>query len=227
MMMIKYIFIYIKNSLFIIIIVMDIETFYNTIAHEFDKTRVRLWTCVKNYLDTFETNSYILDVGSGNGRYINYRDDLIMKGIDISIELVKICKSKNLDVIHGNMTNLPFENNTFDGLLCVAVFHHLDNEADRKKTLDEMYRVLKFGGKCFIEVWAKEQNDNSNKNTLEFKKNNNLVQWKSIKTNEIYYRYYNIYSNNELMEEIIRLKPEFKINIFGYEKGNYYIILEK
>ena len=29
------------------------------------------------------------------------------------------------------------------------------------------------------------------------------------------------------MEEIIRLKPEFKINTFGYEKGNYYIILEK
>ena len=206
---------------------MDIETFYNTIADEFDKTRVRLWTCVKNYLDTFEKNSYILDVGAGNGKYMTYRDDLIMKGIDISIELVKICKNKNLDVIHGNMTNLPFENNTFDGLMSIASFHHLDNEEDRKKTLDEMHRVLKVGGKCFIEVWAKEQNDNANKNTLEFKKNDNFVQWKSIKTNEIYYRYYNIYSNNELMEEIIRLKPEFKINTFGFEKGNYFIILEK
>jgi len=30
---------------------MDIETFYNTIADEFDKTRVRLWTYVKDYLD--------------------------------------------------------------------------------------------------------------------------------------------------------------------------------
>ena len=144
---------------------MDIETFYNTIADEFDKTRVRLWTCVKNYLDTFETNSYILDIGTGNGIYMTYRDDLIMKGIDISIELVKICNSKNLDVIHGNMTNLPFEDNTFDGLLSIASFHHLDNEEDRKKTLDEMFRVVKVGGKCFIEVWAKEQNDNSNKNT--------------------------------------------------------------
>ena len=36
---------------------MDIETFYNTIAYEFDKTRVSLWNCVKNYLDTFEKNS--------------------------------------------------------------------------------------------------------------------------------------------------------------------------
>ena len=29
------------------------------------------------------------------------------------------------------------------------------------------------------------------------------------------------------MEEIIRLKPEFKIKKYGFEKGNYYIILEK
>ena len=206
---------------------MDIETFYNTIADEFDKTRVRLWTCVKNYLDTFEKNSYILDIGCGNGKYMIYRDDIIMKGIDISIELVKICKNKNLDVIHGNMTNLPFEDNTFDGILSVASYHHLDNEEDRKKTLNEMYRILKNRGKCFIEIWAKEQTENSNKNTLEFKNNNNLVKWTSIKTNKIYYRYYNIYSNNELLEEIIRLKPEFKINTYGYEKGNYYIILEK
>ena len=39
---------------------MNIETFYNTIADEFDKTIVRLWTCVKKYLDTFEKNSYII-----------------------------------------------------------------------------------------------------------------------------------------------------------------------
>ena len=35
---------------------MNIETFYNTIADEFNKTRIRLWDCVKNYLDTFEPN---------------------------------------------------------------------------------------------------------------------------------------------------------------------------
>jgi SAM-dependent methyltransferase len=206
---------------------MNIETFYNTIADEFNKTRVRLWDCVKNYLDTIEPNSYILDIGSGNGKYMNYRNDIIMIGIDISIELVKICNKKNLDVIHGNMINLPFEDNIFDGFICIAAYHHLDNEIDRKKTLDEMYRVLKVGGKGFIEVWAKQQEDKSNKNALEFKNNNNWVKWTSVKRNKIYYRYYNIYSNNELMDEIIRLKPEFKIKKYGYEKGNYYIILEK
>jgi hypothetical protein len=55
---------------------------------------------------------------------------------------------------------------------------------------------------------------------IKIKNNNNIVRWKSTKTNEIYYRYYNIYSNNELMEEIIRLKPEFKINKYAYKKMN-------
>lgn len=205
---------------------MNIEIFYNTIADEFDKTRVRLWPCVTKYLDLFNTNSKILDIGCGNGKYMTYRNDINIIGIDISIELVKICIKKNLNVIHGNMINLPFDDNTFDGLLVVASYHHLDNETDRKKSLNEMYRILKKDGLCFIEVWAMEQEDKINKNT-NFKNNNNLVKWKSIKTGDIYYRYYNIYSKNELIKEITELKPEFKIINNGYEKGNYYIILKK
>ena len=140
---------------------------------------------------------------------------------------MKICNNKGFDVIQGNMTSLPFEDNTFDGLITVASYHHLDNDNDRKKTLDEMYRVLKPGGTCFIEVWAKEQEENKNKNTSEFKNNNNLVKWTSSKTGEVYYRYYNIYSNDQLLIEVNELKPEFKILNYGYEKGNYYIILQK
>jgi tRNA (uracil-5-)-methyltransferase TRM9 len=206
---------------------MDTETFYNLIADEFDKTRIRLWNCVKTYLDIFASNAIILDIGCGNGKYMKYRNDLIIKGVDISIELVKICNKKGLDVIHGTMTDLQFDDNSFDGLLAVASYHHLNNDEDRKKTLDEMYRVLKIGGLCFIEVWAKEQPKKSNKNTIEFKNNNNIVKWTSVKTNEIYYRYYNIYTNEELVNEITKFKPEFKIVKSGYELGNYYIILEK
>ena len=44
---------------------MDIETFYDTIADEFDKTRVRLWPCVISFLDEFQSNAEILDIGCG------------------------------------------------------------------------------------------------------------------------------------------------------------------
>jgi len=206
---------------------MDIETFYNTIANEFDKTRVRLWSCVISFLNSFPSNSKILDIGCGNGKYMNYRNDLIFKGIDISIKLVDICRNKGFDVIKAPMTSIPFDNNSFDGVICIASYHHLTNDEDRKKTLDEIYRILKNNGYAFIEVWSKEQTDNSNKNSLNFVRKSNLVKWTSKKTGDIYYRYYNIYSFGDLEEEIRRLKPDFTIIDSGYEKGNYYVKLQK
>jgi ubiquinone/menaquinone biosynthesis C-methylase UbiE len=206
---------------------MDIEKFYDIIADEFDKTRIRLWNCVISFLNSFPSNSIILDIGCGNGKYMNYRNDLIMKGIDISSKLTEICKNKGFDVIKASMTDIPFNDNYFDGIICIASYHHLDNDIDRKKTLNEIYRILKINGIALIEVWAKEQPDNSNKNTTNFTNKDNLVKWTSIKSGHIYYRYYHIYSNGDLENEILSLKPEFKIIKNGYEKGNYYVLLSK
>ena len=203
------------------------ELFYDTIADEFDKTRVRLWLCVINFLDLFPSNSKILDIGCGNGKYMDYRNDLIMNGIDISINLTNICKNKGFNVIKASMTDIPFDDNTFDGIICIASYHHLTNDEDRKKTLDEIYRVLKPNGIGLIEVWAKEQPINKNKNASNFKEKSNLVKWTSIKTGEIFYRYYNIYSDGDLEDEIKRLNPKIKIIESGYEKGNYYVKIIK
>lgn len=206
---------------------MDIETFYNTIADEFDKTRVRLWPCVISFLDEFQSNAEILDIGCGNGKYMNYRDDINIKGIDISTNLIEICKKKGFDVIKAPMTDIPFTDNKFDGIICIASYHHLNNDDDRKKTLDEIYRILKPGGIAFIEVWGVVQTSPINKNAENFTKNANLVKWTSVKTGQIFYRYYNIYSEGELDNEIKKLKPEFNIIDSGYEKGNYYIKIMK
>jgi ubiquinone/menaquinone biosynthesis C-methylase UbiE len=205
----------------------DIENFYDIIAYEFDKTRVRLWACVISFLNSFQEGSKILDIGCGNGKYMNYRNDIIMKGIDISINLVEICKNKGFDVIKSSMTDIPFNDNSFDGFISIASYHHLNNDEDRKRTLDEMYRILRIGGIGLIEVWGQEQPENINKNASNLKRKSNLVKWTSIKTGEIYYRYYYIYSKGDIEEEIKRLKPEFKIIESGYEKGNYYIKVMK
>lgn len=203
------------------------ELFYDLMADEFDKTRVRLWPCVISFLNQFESGTSILDIGCGNGKYLNYRNDIKIKGIDISQELVNICVKKGYDVSKGNMTKLDYKNNEFDGIICIAAYHHLDNDNDRKKTLNEIYRVLKPNGICFLEVWAKEQIDNNNKNSSNFENKQNLVKWTSIRTGQIYYRYYNIYSKGELEEEIKIFEPRFSIINSGYEKGNYYTILQK
>jgi len=139
----------------------QIKHFYNDVADYFNVSRVRIWTCVKLFLDSFQSQSLLLDVGCGNGKNMLYRKDLIFKGIDFSIKLVEICKNKNLDVQESTMTKIPFNNNTFDGIIMIASYHHLSTELERKETLNEIYRILKKNGRVLIVVWAMEQEKNS------------------------------------------------------------------
>jgi len=197
---------------------------YNEIATRFDTSRVRIWPCVKKFLDTFQPSSLLLDVGCGNGKNMLYRSDLIFNGIDFSIKLVEICKNKNLNVIEASMTNIPFDNNYFDGVIVVASYHNLCNDTERKQTLDEIYRVVKPGGKVLLVVWAMEQPEDSK---FHFTKSDELVSWYSVESKITYNRYYHIYSKGKLVEEIKRLKPEFSIEYEYLEKGNWVISLKK
>ena len=70
---------------------------YNTIAKEFSDTRYRPWTCVEEFLDGVEENSYIGDIGCGNGRDSFYfsNNNLDVTAIDYSIEAVESCKNND------------------------------------------------------------------------------------------------------------------------------------
>jgi SAM-dependent methyltransferase len=202
----------------------QIKEIYNEIANRFDISRFRIWPCVKKFLDSFNKDDLLLDVGCGNGKNMLYRTDLNFKGIDFSIKLVEICKNKNLDVIESSMTIIPFNDNIFDGIIVVASYHHLSNDDERGKTLNELYRIVKKGGKVLIVVWAMEQPEDS---TFHFTKTDELVKWFSKENNKTFYRYYHIYKNGQLEEEINRLKPEFNIEYIYLEKGNWVICLVK
>ena len=52
-------------------------------------------------------------------------------------------------VINMNVLNIPFNNNTFDFLLCNHVLEHIPTDIDAMK---EIYRVLKPGGKAILQV---------------------------------------------------------------------------
>lgn len=150
-----------------------------------------------------------------------YRKDLVFQGIDISEEQVGICKQKGLDVTVSSMCLLPYRDNTFENIICVASYHHLDNDDDRKKALQEMYRCLVDGGKALITVWAIGKDGKK-----VFTKRDELVEWKS-KDGNIYHRYYHMYDKGDLEEEIRRLEPRFKHITSGFEANNWWIVLEK
>jgi ubiquinone/menaquinone biosynthesis C-methylase UbiE len=200
----------------------SVENTYNSIATNFDKTRYKVWRKVVEFLDIQLPNIKVLEVGCGNGKNMLYRNDLRIYGIDISEEQVSICKAKNLNVQKSDMTSLPFNDAEFDAIICIATYHHLQTENERKQALNEMYRVLKSGGKALISVWAMEQDSNTKR---KFTQSDEMVSWKY--NNSIYYRYYHIYKKDELEEEIRSLCPEFKIESVFYDLGNWFTTISK
>ena len=200
----------------------SIEQVYNNIAKNFNQKRYKVWDKVAEFLDTLEPNTSMLEIGCGNGKNMLYRNDLRMVGIDISEEQVSICKAKGLCVEKSNMVNLAFDDCTFDSIICIATYHHLDNDIDRKKAVLEMYRTLKVGGKVLICVWAMEQPSYTKRT---FTSSDEMVSWKL--GNETYYRYYHIYKEGDIETEIKSFNTLFHIHSVFYDCGNWYIILSK
>ena len=107
--------------------------------------------------------SKVLDVGCGEGRHIfgilNEFEDVYCYGLDQDIPSLNKCKEgleffKELDLNstvfqQGSIYQLPFKENFFDLIICSEVLEHLD---DYHAAIDEIYRVLKPGGKFLSSV---------------------------------------------------------------------------
>ncbi|MFN8576928.1 MAG: class I SAM-dependent methyltransferase [Candidatus Sericytochromatia bacterium] len=114
---------------------------------------------ITNFLkDKDITNIKMLDVACGTSRVINQinktHPNLDITGIDISpfyIEYSKNnIKSDKIQFLQANAESLPFEDNSFDIVSSVYLFHELPRNT-RKKVLSEMYRVLKKDSLLVIE----------------------------------------------------------------------------
>jgi tRNA (uracil-5-)-methyltransferase TRM9 len=123
-------------------------------------------------------------------------------------------------VILGDVLTIPYQTNTFDYTICIAVIHHLSTKEKRVKAIQELERVTKSGGKILILVWALEQEKGSKR---KFTKQDNFVDWKDKKQTLLGKRYYYVFKENELES----LLEKDKIEKSFYEKGNWGIIFKK
>lgn len=94
----------------------------------------------------------ILDVGCGNGNLFKMLPDgkYELYGVDFSenmiIEAKKNCEFKASFTV-ADAERLPFDDDTFDMIVCNASFHHYIHP---DTVLEEMHRVLKDGGNVLI-----------------------------------------------------------------------------
>lgn len=102
----------------------------------------------------------LLEIGCGLGTDLLQfaRGGALVTGVDLtpaSIELVKACFALHGLPVHAQVAdaeNLPFEDNAFDVVYSFGVLHHTP---DTQKALDEVYRVLKPGGKIILMLYHK------------------------------------------------------------------------
>lgn len=196
---------------------------YDKIASRFDDTRAYQWTWITDFMNSLKTKSVVLDIGCGGGRNLEfYSDKHQMFGIDTSKSFIDICKSKNLEVLQANMCYIPHPSNSFDALIVIASFHHLDCVNHRLQAMYEMYRILKPGGRMIMSVWSKEQ---PAKTRRQFDKyGDTLVPWKE-RDGTVYQRYYYIFRKDELLE-LINI-AEFKVIDWKWDCGNEILTLQK
>lgn len=111
-------------------------------------------------------NQKILDLACGYGRFTiplaskGYN----IQGLDISPELIAkakdVSKKEKIDINFqiGDMRQLPYENNSFDSIICMwSAFLELSEEEDQLKAMQEMIRIIKRGGLIFLEMSKPEE----------------------------------------------------------------------
>ncbi|MFC1824757.1 class I SAM-dependent methyltransferase [Thermodesulfobacteriota bacterium] len=120
----------------------------------------------KHILDSYDWkgDETVLDVGCGRGLMLIFAAKRLVTGKAVGVDIwdsrdlsdnrpemiIKNAQVKDVaDRVHisnSDARKLPFGDNTFDAVLSCKVFHNITNREERKKTIQEIGRVLKPGG---------------------------------------------------------------------------------
>lgn len=107
----------------------------------------------------FAANARGLDFGCGQGWYLTRlaEQGYDMSGVDISSN--QVSKAMYYADTHGvradirvfNGTQLPFADKSFDFAYSINVFHHITDQTQRRKAIEEVMRVMKPGAVFFLQ----------------------------------------------------------------------------
>ncbi|XP_017078692.1 alkylated DNA repair protein alkB homolog 8 [Drosophila eugracilis] len=141
----------------------NVHEVYDKIADHFSETRHTPWPQVAEFLDSFDAQSVVLDIGCGNGKYLGCNTNLLAIGCDRAQGLLSVGRRKGQNVFRCDCLNVPVRSSSIDGCISIAVIHHLATTERRLVALMEMARVLRPGGRALVYVWAKDQRKNDKK----------------------------------------------------------------
>ncbi len=194
------------------------RNFYDEIADSW--YNIRHWSLFQEELENLSERwdgGRLLNIGCAHGSDFLPMDGEKFQfyGLDVSKELLEKAKdySSKFDfepgLVTGDMKNLPFQRESMDYVICIASLHHLLEEKQRLRALEEIMRVLKKGGEAFITVWNRWHP----KFILKDKTIERIWNYKGRKLTRKYYLYTYPELKRNLEDagfKVIRLYPEKK-----------------
>jgi ubiquinone/menaquinone biosynthesis C-methylase UbiE len=117
----------------------------------FRHTITREWALIRRHIPL---GARVLDAGCGFGEWVSFlhTKGYRAEGLDFSKELVTRLTDtySHLKWTHGDVTRLPYEDESFDALISWGVIEH--DETGPARALAEFGRVLKPGGVAIVTV---------------------------------------------------------------------------
>jgi len=124
---------------------------FGLVAPYYDRV-IRLQTAEKMIgIADLPIKGAMLDAGGGTGRVAEALRGLAGSLIvaDLSLQMLKQAHGKSGLITACSQTEyLPFPNETFERVIMVDALHHVN---DQNKTAEELWRILKPGGRLVIE----------------------------------------------------------------------------
>ncbi len=103
-------------------------------------------------------NILIPGIGYGRNAQIFRDSGITVTGIEISktaIEMARKHYGADMTIYHGSVTEMPFDNNFYDGIFCYALIHLLDSN-EREKLIRDCYNQLTDNGYMIFTAISKE-----------------------------------------------------------------------
>ncbi len=177
----------------------EVMRVYDEIAEGFDHTRGRPWPEVE-----LVDRDPVLDLGCGNGRHAGYLEARGYRVVcaDISWGMLMVARRRVRELVQCDASALPFRDSSFGTVLYLATVHHLPRE-DRLRSMMEVKRVLRPGGRLIVSAWALFQPRFFGKmfhmllNPLRGRELGDVtVPWR--RRGRVYRRYYHLFTRREL-----------------------------
>ena len=108
--------------------------------------------------DRYQPDDKILEAGCGNGRNLKwfYKNGFEIHGLDINSKRLGSCKTiyaeQKEHFIEAELEQMPYESNSFDHVICIAVLHFANDLNQYLKMFEELLRIVKPQGSLLIRT---------------------------------------------------------------------------